>query len=110
MSLESADLIQVSPEKLRGFFTPIRFDEVEQMDVFLALRHKTSAIDVGLIAHETPELILVAYGIDEKDVAGALHDQFVKLSAHLEQLCTGQRLDLPSIRACCCCLAWANAV
>lgn len=66
MSLESAHFVQMPPEKLRGFFTPIRLDEVEQMDVFLALRHKTSAIDVGFVAHETPELILLADGIDEK--------------------------------------------
>lgn len=66
ISLESTDLIQVAPEKLCGFFTPIRLDEVEQMDVFLALRLKTRAIDVGLVAHKAPELILVAYGVDEK--------------------------------------------
>ena len=95
MSLESAYFVQMPPEKLRGFFTPIRLDEVEQMDVFPALRLKMSAIDVGFVAHETPELILPAYGIGEKDISRALHDQLVKLGAHLEQLGAGQGVDIP---------------
>lgn len=95
LSLETTYFVQMLPEKLRGFFAPIRFDEVEQMDVLLALRHKTGAVDVGLVADKAPELILLAYGIDEKHIAGALHDQFVKLGAHLEQLGTGQGLDIP---------------
>jgi hypothetical protein len=95
LSLESAHFVQMPPEKLSRFFTPIRLDEVEQMDVFPALRHKTSAIDVGFVANETPELILLAYGINEKDISGALDDQFVKLGAHVEELGTGQGVDIP---------------
>ncbi len=109
MSFESAYFVQVPPEKLRGFFAAAGFDEVEQMDVFLTLRHKATAIDIRFVAHEKPKLVLLAQGLNEKDISRALHDQFVKLGADLEQLGTGQRVDPPSIRACCCCLALANA-
>ena len=69
MSFEPAHFVQVPPEKLRGFFAATGLDEVEQMDVLLALRHKATAIDVRFVAHEASELVLPAYGIDEEEVA-----------------------------------------
>jgi len=95
MSFEPAHFVQVPPEKLRGFFAATGLDEVEQMDVLLALRHKATAIDVRFVAHEAPELVLLAESINEKDIPRALHDQFVELGADLEQLGAGQRVDAP---------------
>ncbi|MNT96968.1 hypothetical protein D3C72_2391860 [compost metagenome] len=58
------------------------------MQVLQALRHQATAVDVGFVAHEASELVLPAYGIDEEEVARALHDHFMKLGADFKQLGT----------------------